>query len=159
MTSDWMHWKHSCYISLPDPSKATFDESRKICLDKGADVVVIETEEEHVIINELATPFKEEYDYTCVWIGLVRDITLEFVTDFVWVNGKHPTWTFWNAGEPNGMGYNSHEECTITVPEGWIDITCYWPYAFAICEKGISVLVIVISLSLLLLPLMLLLSL
>ncbi|XP_033112046.1 uncharacterized protein LOC117112933 [Anneissia japonica] len=34
------------------------------------------------------------------------------------------------------MGYNSHEECTITVPEGWIDITCYWPYAFAICEKA-----------------------
>ncbi|XP_033118631.1 macrophage mannose receptor 1-like [Anneissia japonica] len=134
MTSDWMPWNRKCYISLPDPSTTSFNESRKLCIEKGADIVVIDTEEEHLIVNALATPYLAECGFRSTWIGLVRDYSTQPATNFIWVNGKHPALDLWYSGEPNGANIN--EDCTCTELIGWYDVKCSRKNTFPICEKA-----------------------
>jgi lectin-like protein len=54
---------------------------------------------------------------------------------FVWIDGSAPSFTRWNAGEPNDAA--ADEDCTEMdlATGGWNDIPCVGPRAF-VCESG-----------------------
>uniref|UniRef100_A0A667XUD4 C-type lectin domain-containing protein n=1 Tax=Myripristis murdjan TaxID=586833 RepID=A0A667XUD4_9TELE len=109
-------------------TQKSWEDSRQDCLAKGADLVIINSEEEQV---------KEKL---VSWIGLSdRD---EEGT-WRWVDGTFLNSTkFWQKNEPSGThGRNVKEDCAdafwYTVLDSWNDDACttahYW-----VCEKLID---------------------
>jgi hypothetical protein len=52
------------------------------------------------------------------WIGL-NDIHAE--NTFVWADGSTPSFTWWQASEPNG---HEGENCAVQAHDGWVDFGC-----------------------------------
>uniref|UniRef100_A0A8C1A941 C-type lectin domain-containing protein n=1 Tax=Cyprinus carpio carpio TaxID=630221 RepID=A0A8C1A941_CYPCA len=117
-TGGWFHSDFSFYFM--SSMKKSWDESRRYCTERGADLIIINSREKQV---------SERY---CVefWIG-VTDIVEEGT--WKWVDGTSVT-----SGEPNG---GKLENCAVTYlkknPEliGWIDVNCNGAYQW-ICEKS-----------------------
>ncbi|XP_067298665.1 C-type lectin domain family 4 member E-like isoform X1 [Pseudorasbora parva] len=103
----------------------TWSESRQYCRDRGADLIIIDTEEKQRFITSLA---KER-----LWIGLT-DIENEAV--FKWVDTSHLNQKFWDKGEPNSLP--RIEDCIELDPErdrvnNWNDLPCLFKIK-CICE-------------------------
>uniref|UniRef100_A0A4W5NHH8 C-type lectin domain-containing protein n=1 Tax=Hucho hucho TaxID=62062 RepID=A0A4W5NHH8_9TELE len=102
--------------------------ARQDCLNRGAHLVIIESEDEQTFINGLTS-------VSHVWIGLTDSGT---EGTWRWVDGTPLNISYWRSVEPNGGGV---ENC-VMVPywssdqEDWMDFGCsnqeYW-----ICEKGL----------------------
>ncbi|XP_056439982.1 CD209 antigen-like protein B [Gadus chalcogrammus] len=107
----WQPHGGSCYFLSAE--KKSWMASRQDCQDKGADLVVIHSEEEQNFIN----------NFCCaVWIGLT-DRGSE--SKWKWVDGSTRKLSLWNPGEPNNAG---NEDCAELIPESktWNDISCTW---------------------------------
>ncbi|XP_035992554.1 C-type lectin domain family 4 member M [Fundulus heteroclitus] len=110
------------YISS---TKKTWPESRKDCLKRGADLIIITSKEEQKFMGQ----FKR-----IVWIGLT-DADKKGL--WKWVDGTPLTLSFWVPGEPNNF-LNIKEYCAETrdfdSENSWNDRNCdahnYW-----ICER------------------------
>ncbi|XP_067437221.1 CD209 antigen-like protein E [Thunnus thynnus] len=103
----------------------TWNESRTDCLQRGADLVVVNSEEEQEFINR----YQER-----IWIGLADS---EREGTWKWVDGTPLTTSFWHSGEPNNyLGQN--EDCVETrfdnEENGWNDSIC-GQRNFWMCEK------------------------
>ncbi|KAF5897208.1 C-type lectin domain family 4 member E-like isoform X1, partial [Clarias magur] len=97
----------------------TWTESRQNCMDKGADLVIINSGEEQEFIITLMENIKE------AWIGLSdRDTEGKWK----WVDGTEQTSNtgFWYEGEPNDESNN--EDCgeifTFSDKKAWNDRPC-----------------------------------
>ncbi|XP_034146960.1 C-type lectin domain family 4 member E-like isoform X2 [Esox lucius] len=92
---DWRSFLSGCYyLSLVGK---TWSESREDCKDRGADLVIINSREEQVFLNQLGNNLH-------YWIGLTDS---EKEGTWRWVDGTTPpTPQFWRQGEPN----NAHED-------------------------------------------------
>ncbi|XP_067298663.1 CD209 antigen-like protein A [Pseudorasbora parva] len=95
----------------------SWSESRQYCRDRGADLIIINTEEKQRFITSLA---KEN-----VWIGLTD---IENETVFKWVDTSHLNQKFWFTGEPNSIG--QEEDCVelfhgIDRVNNWNDLPCF----------------------------------
>ncbi|XDV16001.1 hypothetical protein PO909_015897, partial [Leuciscus waleckii] len=105
----------------------SWSESRQFCRDRGADLVIINTEEKQ---KHLTSFIKER-----VWIGL-SDIENEGIMK--WVDNSTLNQGFWADGEPNN--YNAaHEDCIELIPKkhtlnNWNDLRCSEKRK-GICEK------------------------
>ncbi|KAK7161103.1 hypothetical protein R3I94_003934 [Phoxinus phoxinus] len=104
----------------------SWSESRQFCRDRGADLVIINTEEKQRRITSLV---KER-----VWIGL-SDSETEGIMK--WVDNSILKQGFWLKGEPNSYGRD--EDCIMLDPEGdsvnnWHDFLCS-DRIKCICEK------------------------
>lgn len=118
----WIYFRTSFYYV--STTQKTWQESREDCLHRGADLMIIDSQEEQDFSKRL---FKR------MWIGLT-DTEKEGV--WKWVDGSLLRKSFWETGEPN----NEHgtENCAeINFRDGWNDFTCnhlnYW-----ICEKKVA---------------------
>ncbi|XP_075960961.1 C-type lectin domain family 4 member E-like [Anarhichas minor] len=124
----WRRFSCSCY--LLSTRSGSWEESRKDCRDKGADLVIIDSLQEQKFIKSIVT------DRT--WIGLSdRD---EEGT-WRWVDGTPLTEAYWEVPPDNG-GRNpwwGEEDCAEIVvgqkaERNWNDLRCdrslHW-----ICEK------------------------
>ncbi|KAK2919152.1 CD209 antigen-like protein E [Channa argus] len=97
--ADWREIKSRCYF-LSRESK-TWEESRKYCQSRGADLVVINSEQEQRDLYRL-----DGDSVLLFWIGLSD-------TDgtYKWVDGSPLTRSFWESGQPNDGGPDNKEDC------------------------------------------------
>ncbi|XP_067307849.1 CD209 antigen-like protein 2 [Pseudorasbora parva] len=105
----------------------SWSDSRQYCRDRGADLVIINTEEKQRFISSF---IKER-----VWIGL-SDIENEGIMK--WVDNSPLKQVFWAEGEPNNYG-SRDEDCIELNPDkhtlnNWNDLKCS-DKRKGICEK------------------------
>ncbi|KAL3969673.1 prickle [Sarotherodon galilaeus] len=111
----WKMFSGVCYFL--SGTSGIWDEARRDCRDKGADLVVIESPEEQ---NFLTTIINDN-----TWIGLT-DNGME--GQWKWVDGTPLTLANWATNEPNNGGsLTSEEDCVHIRAEDqrtWNDISC-----------------------------------
>ncbi|KAG7313948.1 hypothetical protein KOW79_022444 [Hemibagrus wyckioides] len=124
----FVSYKRRCFIFnssfyvMSNESKS-WEESRKDCMDKGADLLIINSKEEQEFIGKQLVNHE-------TWIGLSDR---EKEGDWKWVDGTPLTTKFWNQWEPNNAG---DEDC-VTVHASsstWNDSQCSKKFPW-ICEK------------------------
>ncbi|KAK0150630.1 C-type lectin domain family 4 member M [Merluccius polli] len=114
----WLHFDHSLYYI--STTKKNWTASRDDCLERDADLVVINSREEQEFVRRQAGDH---------WIGLSAGDT---EGTWKWVDGTIMTSSFWLSGEPND--YGGAEDCVSTWEDGWNDAPCAYQYHW-ICEK------------------------
>ncbi|KAM9398868.1 uncharacterized protein ACWYII_031314 isoform 1-T1 [Salvelinus alpinus] len=121
----WRLLGSSCYFL--SPQMKTWEESRLDCLNRGADLMIINS--------------KEEREFLCglnkiVWIGLTDTVT---GGNWKWVDGTAlTTASYWRSGGPFGGGV---ENCVVvrywsSGYREWWDYQCSYPQ-YWMCEKGL----------------------
>ncbi|CAL8356380.1 unnamed protein product [Boreogadus saida] len=118
----WLYFDQSLYFI--STTKKNWEASRDFCLNRGADLLVINSKEE----QEFVRRFRHDS-----WIGL-SDRNTEGT--WKWVDGTNLTSTVWLPGEPNDYGT---EDCALAQEGGWNDDTCAKLFSW-ICEKKVVVL-------------------
>uniref|UniRef100_A0A672QET7 C-type lectin domain-containing protein n=1 Tax=Sinocyclocheilus grahami TaxID=75366 RepID=A0A672QET7_SINGR len=106
----------------------SWSDSRQYCRDRGADLVIINTEEKQVSLCECL-----------VWIGL-SDTEIEGIMK--WVDNSPLNQGFWRKSEPNNYGGNEdcielnfkREETGWSPLNSWNDVPCSEKKK-GICEK------------------------
>ncbi|XP_029599516.1 C-type lectin domain family 4 member E-like [Salmo trutta] len=121
----WKKLGSSCYYVSTEYK--SWEESRQDCRNRGADLVVINSQEKQTLVNWLCGVKKY------VWIGLTDSAT---EGTWKWVDDTPLTTKYWYSGEPNGGGA---ENCVYfyswSSDKGeWWDYYCYYEYRW-ICEK------------------------
>uniref|UniRef100_A0A8P4KPB0 C-type lectin domain-containing protein n=1 Tax=Dicentrarchus labrax TaxID=13489 RepID=A0A8P4KPB0_DICLA len=120
---EWVDFNDSVYYI--SSIKKTWNASRDDCLKKGADLMIINSEEEQVQLKDN------------MWIGLTDS---ETEGTWKWVDGTPLTTSYWMDGEP--YNYDLKEEDCVEVKQhekknSWNDKPCDLPN-FWICEKKVS---------------------
>uniref|UniRef100_A0A8B9H568 C-type lectin domain-containing protein n=1 Tax=Astyanax mexicanus TaxID=7994 RepID=A0A8B9H568_ASTMX len=110
-SDEWKKFGNSFYYFSTE--QKTWSEARQDCRDRGADLVIINSEEEQVRRTERSL---------LDWIGL-SDAEKEGV--WKWVDGSPLTIKFWKSGEPNNDFGN--ENCAAFSPlseknKAWNDL-------------------------------------
>ncbi|XP_073667957.1 uncharacterized protein [Paramisgurnus dabryanus] len=104
--------------------KKTWSDSRANCIQRGADLIIINNQEEQDFVKSVSGL---EY-----WIGL-SDSDVE--GRWKWVDGSTLNTSFWDKSmspeEPNGK---TEENCTVTYSPGWADYSCTKKSFNWICE-------------------------
>ncbi|XP_039469946.1 CD209 antigen-like protein E isoform X1 [Oreochromis aureus] len=121
---NWVNVSGSFYFTSSE--KKSWQESRQDCVQRGADLVIISSQEEQNFVNT----FKKR-----LWIGLTDS---ETEGTWKWVDGTPMNTSYWNRGEPNG---DKKENCghidTYNSENSWNDAPCSILH-FWICEKRYS---------------------
>ncbi|XP_039455849.1 C-type lectin domain family 4 member E-like [Oreochromis aureus] len=118
----WSKFSCSCYL-LSERS-ASWDAARKNCRDRGADLMVIDTPEEQMILSVIIT---ED-----AWIGL-NDKEKEGT--WKWVDGTPLTLRYWAGDQPdNGGGLEDCAHIINNNKKSWNDLPCSTSLKW-ICEK------------------------
>ncbi|KAJ8358300.1 hypothetical protein AAFF_G00015880 [Aldrovandia affinis] len=121
----WEQRNSECYYFSTEDKN--WNDSRSACLKQGADLVIIETEEEQDFI----------YKHTgedVYWIGLSDS---ETEGTWLWVDGTplQKDKTFWVTGEPDD--YGGSEDCAAALRwrlgDGWVDFPCHRDWR-SVCE-------------------------
>ncbi|XP_041837976.1 CD209 antigen-like [Melanotaenia boesemani] len=116
----WMLFGGSAYYV--SSTTKSWEESRNDCRQKGADLIIINSEEEQNFANQL-----KKY----MWIGLTDS---ENEGTWKWVDGSQLTTSYWGPNEPNG---NRKENCgdikTFKTQKSWNDEECSHTLSW-ICE-------------------------
>ncbi|KAF7223852.1 CD209 antigen-like protein E isoform X2 [Nothobranchius furzeri] len=117
----WVYFHPSLYYI--STTNKTWEESREDCLQKQADLMIINTKEEQ--------NFARHFD-KLTWIGLYND-----TGEWTWVDGTQLSESYWGPGEPNQLGGNN-EDCVEMrfheIEDSWNDAPCS-NVNFWICEK------------------------
>nr|XP_033474280.1 CD209 antigen-like protein C [Epinephelus lanceolatus] len=128
----WMVFGCSCYF-LSNKSHS-WDEARKDCKERGADLVVIDSDKEQLFLSN----FTEKG--THAWIGLTDEAK---EGTWKWINGAPLSLKYWQKNQPdNGGGYANlgEEDCAHVIKSGennrenWNDLSCFTSQRW-ICEK------------------------
>ncbi|XP_067254076.1 CD209 antigen-like protein C [Chanodichthys erythropterus] len=109
ISSEWKNWT----------------DSRQDCLQRGADLMIINNREEQEFIRTVTSG-------NIVWIGLT-DIDEEGV--WKWVDDSTLISGSWEPGEPNNK--LSNEDCAVSIFD-WADYPCNYTFVW-ICEKDLEV--------------------
>ncbi|XP_044045919.1 CD209 antigen-like protein E isoform X2 [Siniperca chuatsi] len=122
----WVYFHDSFYYI--SSIKKTWQDSRDDCLQRGADLIIINSKEE----QEFTRRYKK-----IMWIGLT-DRETEGV--WKWVDGTPLTTSFWYFGEPNN--YHGRNEDCIEIKyhdngNSWNDVVCENENLW-ICEKKMA---------------------
>ncbi|KAA8590712.1 hypothetical protein FQN60_014646, partial [Etheostoma spectabile] len=100
----------------------TWQESRDDCLQKGADLVIINSKEE----DNFMRTFEKR-----LWIGLTDS---ETEGTWKWVDGTPLNESYWASKEPNGgRTENCVELQNFVFENSWNDVNCSAPL-YSICE-------------------------
>uniref|UniRef100_A0A8P4K0D8 C-type lectin domain-containing protein n=1 Tax=Dicentrarchus labrax TaxID=13489 RepID=A0A8P4K0D8_DICLA len=103
--------------------KKSWQQSRDDCLQKGADLLIINSREEQVSCG-----------ISYMWIGLTDS---ETEGRWKWVDGTPLTISYWASGEPNGKkGENCGDIKSHDAENSWNDEGCS-SSLFWICEKKV----------------------
>eukprot|EP00063_Salmo_salar_P090468 XP_014065303.1 PREDICTED: C-type lectin domain family 4 member E-like [Salmo salar] len=108
----WRMLGSSCYFLSTE--RKTWEESRQYCLNRGADLVIINSRQEQFLFNR----------NNGFWIGLTDTVT---EGTWKWVDGNPLTTPrSWGIGQPNGGGM---ENCVLLIHSSsdqgtWHDYPC-----------------------------------
>ncbi|XP_055765144.1 C-type lectin domain family 6 member A-like [Salvelinus fontinalis] len=124
----WRYFDSSLYFLSTE--KKTWVESRQHCLERGADLVIINSREEQTFLVNLKKR---------VWIGLTDSVT---EGTWKWVDGTPLTTRYWYEPQPDNGGGNPEngEEDCVEIHTGqsplkaWNDMSCDRKLNW-ICEK------------------------
>uniref|UniRef100_A0A8C7JLU5 Type-2 ice-structuring protein-like n=1 Tax=Oncorhynchus kisutch TaxID=8019 RepID=A0A8C7JLU5_ONCKI len=124
----WRMLGSSCYFLSTEMK--TWQESRLDCFERGADLVIINSEEEKKLLYQL----HGDADLL-VWIGLTDSVN---EGTWKWVDGTPLTTSYWKSGKPDYGGTNNKDCVEVNhrdnVLANWNDAPCnrmlHW-----ICEK------------------------
>ncbi|GAA6094118.1 uncharacterized protein LOC113659248 [Tachysurus ichikawai] len=120
----WRYFDFHIYYTSNE--KKIWGESRQDCRRRGADLVIINSKEEHEFLAKMMGSDR-------AWIGL-RDRDTEGM--WKWVDGTPLTTKFWCSGEPNDAG--SDEDCAEISDSQenkiWNDMPCSTKLIW-VCEK------------------------
>ncbi|XP_072252426.1 uncharacterized protein [Leuresthes tenuis] len=121
----WSKFDTSCYFL--STAKKNWTESRQDCVAAGADLVVIDSQDEQEFVNRLLDVNQN------VWIGLTDSLN---EGTWMWVDGSPVTTTYWEPGQPNSFsGDQDCGEFLQSSHEGkWNDDGCFSKQSW-ICEK------------------------
>ncbi|KAM9314991.1 CD209 antigen-like protein A [Pholidichthys leucotaenia] len=122
----WIYFRPSFYYI--SSVKKSWQESRDDCLKRGADLVIINSKEEQLMLGKF---------HKILWIGLSDEA---MKGTWKWVDGTLMTKSYWGHGEPNdfeGKNENCVEIKYHDVENGWNDIPCE-DQNFWICEKMVT---------------------
>ncbi|XP_074517287.1 asialoglycoprotein receptor 1-like [Sebastes fasciatus] len=138
--SGWIHLNSSCYFFSSTESSTTpknWHDSRADCIGRGADLVVIDNQEEQKLVSLTIEPMEDGHAWKGYWIGLTDT---EIEGQWVWINNvTEVEQKYWMDGEPNDRGHQG-EDCGVTVYSSdnpWqtrIDAGCYRHKKYWICE-------------------------
>ncbi|XP_008294774.1 C-type lectin domain family 4 member M-like isoform X2 [Stegastes partitus] len=121
---EWVNFDSSAYCV--SSTMKNWQESRDDCIQKGADLVIINSQEEQHFLLQF-----ERF----VWIGLT-DSTAE--GEWKWVDGTPMNESYWSSQEPNGgTNENCGEVKRIFSTNSWNDEECSMKHSW-ICEKRVS---------------------
>ncbi|XP_067355000.1 CD209 antigen-like protein C isoform X2 [Channa argus] len=101
--SDWRRFHCSCYFL--SPIKGTWTTSKQQCVNKGAHLVIINSKEEMVFLNQLGVRLK-------FWIGLNYSTSQK---TWKWTDGGSLSTSYWQQGHPstpqsrNSAAFNSYQ--------------------------------------------------
>ncbi|KAK0150627.1 CD209 antigen-like protein E [Merluccius polli] len=116
----WLYYNHRLYYI--STTEKNWTASRDDCLERDADLVVINSREEQEFVSRLA-------GYHWFWIGL-SDRDTEGT--WKWVDGTNMTSSFWRRGQPDDYG---GQDCVVTLlGDNWRDVSCADQYHW-MCEK------------------------
>ncbi|KAJ8368969.1 hypothetical protein SKAU_G00089970 [Synaphobranchus kaupii] len=96
--------------------------SRRDCIKRGADLVIIDSEKE----QEFITEHKRDYS----WIGLSN---LETEVTWLWVDGSPLSQQFWGSSEPDN---GPRKNCAQTDVNNWVAHNCATDLNW-ICETNV----------------------
>ncbi|KAG7223713.1 hypothetical protein INR49_015440 [Caranx melampygus] len=122
----WVYFHRSLYYI--SSMQKSWQDSRDDCLQKGADLVIINSKEEH----DFTRKFHE-----MMWIGLTD---FETKGTWKWVDGSPLNQSYWASGEPNnyrGKGENCVQIKLYNEENSWNDKICE-NLNFWICEKMLA---------------------
>ncbi|XP_013874654.1 C-type lectin domain family 4 member M [Austrofundulus limnaeus] len=123
----WVYLHPSFYYI--SSTKQSWENSRLDCLQRGADLVIINSKKEQNFIRQFNR---------LTWIGL-RNIT----NQWTWVDGTPLNKDYWGPSEPNSFEGKT-EECVeirfFDIEDSWNDIPCT-DLNFWICEKKMDLLI------------------
>ncbi|KAK0130673.1 C-type lectin domain family 4 member M [Merluccius polli] len=133
----WVLLNTTCYFFsnfLTDMTKKNWIDSRTDCLQRKADLVVIDSWEEQLLLNDNLPRFKASVWWSNgFWIGMTE---ISEDNTWVWINNVTQTSPFyWVTGEPN----RSDENCAAFYPaadatQTWYDGRCHGHEFYWICE-------------------------
>ncbi|XP_051259620.1 CD209 antigen-like protein E [Dicentrarchus labrax] len=123
----WKMFNNTCYL-LSNES-GTWDKAREDCRNRGADLVVINSEEEETFLSKFI-PYN-------AWIGLTDR---EEEGTWKWIDGTPLTLTYWGLHQPDNGGGDplwGEEDCAhirTEVSTHWNDLSCEASLRW-ICEQ------------------------
>ncbi|XP_045903621.1 asialoglycoprotein receptor 1-like [Micropterus dolomieu] len=121
--NNWEKFGNSCYLISTETKN--WNDSRKICKNVNAELVIISSIEEQRFMSSFGLE---------TWIGLTDE---ETEGDWKWVNGTRVTETYWRTGQPDNKGEKTSENCAeISIQQdlkNWNDLSCT-KSLFFICE-------------------------
>ncbi|XP_030582144.1 C-type lectin domain family 4 member F-like [Archocentrus centrarchus] len=123
---EWKYFSHSVYYI--SSIKKSWNDSREDCLQRNADLVIINSREEQTFMRQ----FKKR-----AWIGLTDT---EKEGTWKWVDGTQPTISYWGTDEPNsdkGRDEDCGEIQFFERENCWNDTPCDTEKVW-ICEKNLT---------------------
>ncbi|XP_047455190.1 C-type lectin domain family 4 member G-like [Mugil cephalus] len=124
--SGWLLFQDKCYLFYnQDAPWKTWQQSRMICREKFADLVIIDSPGEQRFISDHTEYYYDKY--LGYWIGLK-----ESNNTWVWVDGRNVSLEYWAAGEEAG------DQCAQLIhdkplTENWNKNNCIMQNRF-VCE-------------------------
>ncbi|XP_068128329.1 hepatic lectin-like isoform X2 [Hyperolius riggenbachi] len=125
----WTQFQNRCYFAGKD--KCDWTAARKLCVQKGSDLVVIDNNKEQIFLTGKLSPAA----FRRFWIGL-HDLDVE--GQWKWVDGTdyENSLKFWDEGEPND--HDEGEDCAHLWTNGlWNDVPCTYDNCYPLCEKSL----------------------
>ncbi|NWU73644.1 CL17A protein, partial [Pterocles burchelli] len=120
----WLQFSKTCYFF--STTTKPWLEAKDFCTNVNAHLAVVDSEQENKF---LANHIMETRVF---WLGLM-DMHKE--GEWLWVDGRSLSLSFWNQGEPNNVGEHGEDCATIYATGRWNDVSCSAPKAW-ICERG-----------------------
>ncbi|XP_076593925.1 CD209 antigen-like protein C [Chaetodon auriga] len=117
----WIKFNNKCYYISAHGVTKTWENSRKDCQERGADLVIITTRDEMDFVKR---------SYGVTWIGLFRGKE----DTWKWVDGTELKGRgFWQDGEPNNV--DGEENCAEVSRSAaaWNDVPCSRKFSW-VCE-------------------------
>lgn len=114
----WINYNNKCYYASVKGQFKNWEDSRKDCVKRGADLVMPKTKEEIDFVVRI---------HERTWIGLTDK---NHEGTWLWVDGSELMTAFWDTGEPNNAG---DEDCAEFKNGKWNDALCSTRVSW-ICE-------------------------